>query len=389
MVERSLGYRVLLVVRASALALTFFVLPLTAQLAEPELLSGANRPQDQLGRAIIGADFRGDGIDGFAIGMPGFRERGRVSVGRLDLSFGGTFILGENVSAGEVEEGSQFGWSLASGDFDGDGFDDLAAGAPKKDGRSSTDAGIVAVIYFQPDTRSEIWSQERLGELAEDNDNFGWSLAVGDFNRDGFDDLAVGAPFETTGSGRAGSPLIPGAGQVNVIYGSSNGLTNVGDQVWNQESDGILGSGENNDQFGRALTAGDFNGDGYDDLAVGSSLRGCRVASRRGYTAGRECWRGAGALRQFERAESDGESALEAGLGWSYGGGRDAGQLWLVAGSRRFRQRRNRRPGYWSSGTGLWAVHGYGRSERSIWNRRGAERRPRSSLVFSVSGFGH
>ena len=273
MVERSLGYRVLLVVRASALALTFFVLPLTAQLAEPERVFGANGPQDQRGRAIVSGEFRGDGIGDFAIGIPGSRDVGRVSVHRLGEGTGFFLTLGSNGIAGEAEEGSQFGWSLASGDFDGDGFDDLAAGAPKKDGRSSTDAGIVAVFYGplpkSPVERSEIWSQERLGELAEDNDNFGWSLAVGDFNRDGFDDLAVGAPFETTGSGRAGSPLIPGAGEVNVIYGSSNGLTNVGDQVWNQESDGILGSGENNDQFGRALTAGDFNGDGYDDLAVG------------------------------------------------------------------------------------------------------------------------
>ncbi len=81
--ERSLGYRVLLVVTGSALALTFSVLPLTAQLAEPEILplksfEGETKPQDQRGRAIVGGDFRGDGIGGFAIGIPGLLDVGRV-----------------------------------------------------------------------------------------------------------------------------------------------------------------------------------------------------------------------------------------------------------------------------------------------------------------------
>ena len=86
-----------------------------------------------------------------------------------------------------------------------------------------------------------------------------------DFNGDGFDDLAVGVPGEDIGT-------INSAGAVNVIYGSSGGLSCGGNQFWHQDSSGILDTAEASDQFGDALAAGDFNGDGFDDdLAVGVS----------------------------------------------------------------------------------------------------------------------
>ena len=78
-----------------------------------------------------------------------------------------------------------------------------------------------------------------------------------DFNNDGFDDLAVGTPGEDSG-----------AGLVHVLYGSAAGLTATGSQTWGQT---ILGtdSSEAGDNFGAALAAGDYNNDGFTDLAVG------------------------------------------------------------------------------------------------------------------------
>lgn len=58
-------------------------------------------------------------------------------------------------------------------------------------------------------------------------------------------------------------------GAVNVIYGSATGLTATGNQLWHQNSSGIQGDCGRADTFGRALAAGDFDGDGYADLAVG------------------------------------------------------------------------------------------------------------------------
>ena len=95
-------------------------------------------------------------------------------------------------------------------------------------------------------------------------------VAKGDFNGDGFADLAIGEPFEDTPSTE------PDAGAVIVIYGSANGLTATGgagipaSQFWSQNSPGVPGASESGDHFGSALAAGDFNGDGFSDLAIGA-----------------------------------------------------------------------------------------------------------------------
>ncbi|MGH7801272.1 MAG: integrin alpha, partial [Thermodesulfobacteriota bacterium] len=83
-----------------------------------------------------------------------------------------------------------------------------------------------------------------------------------DFNGDGFDDLAIGVPGEDVGS-------INSAGAVNVIYGTSGGLSATNDQIFTQDTSGIEDFAEVDDFFGLALTSGDFNGDGIDDLAIG------------------------------------------------------------------------------------------------------------------------
>ena len=70
-----------------------------------------------------------------------------------------------------------------------------------------------------------------IDDIAEFNDQFGFSLTAGDFNADGKDDLAIGAPFENIGS-------ILDAGGAEVIYGSSSGLSATSahaDQFWSQD----------------------------------------------------------------------------------------------------------------------------------------------------------
>jgi hypothetical protein len=159
---------------------------------------------------------------------------------------------------------------VARSDFDGDGFGDLAIGAPLEDVGAAIDAGAINVLYGSATglsaTGDQLWTQdvEGLAGRAEEGDHFGASLATGDFDGDGFGDLAVGVPFE-----HLPDPLTDAAGQVAVIFGSAAGLTTAGNQLWDQDRRGVSNQGEGDDRFGSDLAAGDFNGDGFDDLGVG------------------------------------------------------------------------------------------------------------------------
>ena len=92
----------------------------------------------------------------------------------------------------------------ALSDFNGDGFADLAIGAPYEDVGSLTDAGAVNVLYgsggglqaTSPD--DQFWTQNSpsVRGTAKYNDQFGKSVAAGDFNHDGFADLAIGVAYD-------------------------------------------------------------------------------------------------------------------------------------------------------------------------------------------------
>uniref|UniRef100_UPI0004CB3A56 FG-GAP-like repeat-containing protein n=2 Tax=Streptomyces TaxID=1883 RepID=UPI0004CB3A56 len=79
---------------------------------------------------------------------------------------------------------------------------------------------------------------------------------IADFNKDGYGDIAVGTPLYSKHKGR-----------VSVWYGSSAGPSRS--TRLTQSTSGVTGSPENRDEFGSSISAGDVNGDGYADLAVG------------------------------------------------------------------------------------------------------------------------
>jgi hypothetical protein len=163
---------------------------------------------------------------------------------------------------GVAEAGDGFGSAVAVGDFDGDGIDEVAVGAPGEDLQNPTvsAAGSVNIVDFDGDPMS-LWLQDDLTpEQSEAFDGFGTALAAGDMDGDGIDDLAIGVPFEDLGP-------INSAGVVHVLYGSEGGgVTDDGAQLWLQ----TLDPSDTGDRFGAALSIARINAGVAADLVIGA-----------------------------------------------------------------------------------------------------------------------
>jgi hypothetical protein len=168
--------------------------------------------------------------------------------------------------AGMAEIDDQFGRTLAAGDFNADGYADLAIGVPAED-YALTNDGVVHVLYGSNTGLTaegdDLWHAGALGGVAGAYDNFGDALVSGDFNGDAYGDLAVSAPRSDAGT-------VPNAGVVYLIFGLDSGLVAADAETWSQDTAGGGEMSEDGDGFGLALAAGDLDGDRCDDLAIGA-----------------------------------------------------------------------------------------------------------------------
>ncbi|MEU1663787.1 FG-GAP repeat protein [Streptomyces sparsogenes] len=212
-------------------------------------------------RALITGDFDGDGGDDLVVTYKGMEIAGTHVLSKASGEWKRTWTTGDSGSA------------IATGDFDGDGTADLAIGQvqpnPETDGTFCEDrlGGAVAVVYGKRDTTlggkvaCTTQSSPYVPGTAEPEDNFGGALATGDLDQDGRDELVVGVSHEAIGTeADAGAYLWLAAGP-------DGSMTGVG---FNQNSAGVAGTAEAGDLFGSAVATGDYNGDRLPDMAIGA-----------------------------------------------------------------------------------------------------------------------
>jgi hypothetical protein len=230
-------------------------------------------------------DVNGDGLDDLIIGVRLADGNGIYNAGQsyvvfgsnsgFDASFNLSTLNGSNGFAiNGIAEGDQSGFSVSSaGDVNGDGIDDLIIGALSADGNGISSAGQSYVVFG---SNSGFDAGLDLSELNGSNgfaingigayDDSGLSVSsAGDVNGDGFDDLIIGA-LTADGNG------LTDAGQSYVVFGSNSGFGAGLDLSTLNGSNGFAINGiAADDRSGRSVSsAGDVNGDGFDDLIIGA-----------------------------------------------------------------------------------------------------------------------
>ena len=232
---------------------------------------------DAFGRSVAAlGDLDGNGVSDLVVGAPldddGGADRGAVWI--LFLNSDGTVLAHQKISAtqggfaGTLSDQNSFGTAVASlDDLDNDGVSDLAVGVIGDDDGGSNH-GAVWIIFLNDD--GTVKSEQKisdtqggfLGALTVD-DLFGFSVAdLGDLDDDNVIDLAVGAVGDDNGGEAQGA--------VWILFLNADGTVKNHQKI-NESEGGFSGELTDLDFFGHAAAgAGDLDGDGVGDVAVGA-----------------------------------------------------------------------------------------------------------------------
>lgn len=224
-----------------------------------------------LGRSLSTGDLDGDGFDELVVGEPGAGNNARTNAGSVFVVRGIAALPSGVVDLGTASNsrfridgalaGDRLGTSSATGDLNGDGYDDVLAGAPPAGNNGRAGSGSVfafAGAASLPTGTVDATTAAFRVDGASAGDAIGTSLATGDLDGDGFSELLVGALQAPTG--RAG------AGSVSALSGNSILPTGSVDLRDGSAAALRVDGASAGDGFGATIAAGDFNGDGFDDL---------------------------------------------------------------------------------------------------------------------------
>jgi hypothetical protein len=205
---------------------------------------------DAPARAAARFDLNGDGVDEMIVGVTMNAPTGGGMRSALLVRYANGTV--ERV----VREGQGFARELSVADFDGDGFNDVAAAD-----------GTALWVFKGASDGLQPTSAVRLTPaspgMPADTGALGGPQATGDINTDGYADLAIGQSTDKVGA-------VNLAGAVTVLRGGPDGLTGAGGARFSQASAGVPGDPAASDFFGTSVALGDVTGDAHLDLVVGA-----------------------------------------------------------------------------------------------------------------------
>lgn len=228
----------------------------TGILSSPAVTIESNQSSAYFGQSISKAgDINNDGYDDIIVGAHQY-DNGQTDEGRVYIYTGS--VTGINPLAASILESDQsmanLGYTVSSaGDINGDGFDDVLAGAYRFD-NGETNEGRCYV--WQGSAAGISTAPSAIIEMNQAYAYFGISVSdAGDTDNDGFDDIIVGATLYDLGQTNEGAAFI--------FLGSAGGVSSVpADTLQSNQADASFGNS--------VACAGDINNDGYDDVIVGS-----------------------------------------------------------------------------------------------------------------------